>query len=113
MVKGDFEGTEKMLTDAASGSATPNNTSIFDAYISKTTYTPVWRRILPHTPMGESSNNSESVPGMRGGHQMCFDVHARKVYLLGGWNGTKDLADFWCFDVVSEQWTCLSHDTRG
>ncbi len=49
---------------------------------------------------------------MRGGHQMAIDVQDGKIYLLGGWDGSKELADFWCFDLNLKQWICLCHDTR-
>lgn len=34
------------------------------------------------------------------------------VYLLGGWDGSQDLADFWRFEVDRSVWVCLSHDTE-
>ena len=50
-------------------------------------------------------------PGMRGGHQMCVDVHADVIYLFGGWDGIKDLADFWAYHVSKQQWICISRNT--
>ena len=49
---------------------------------------------------------------MRGGHQMSIDMESQVIYLLGGWDGMVDLADFWSFTVESSQWTCLSRDTE-
>lgn len=49
---------------------------------------------------------------MRGGHQMCIDVHSDTIYLLGGWDGSRDLADFWSFNTISKQWTCISRNTE-
>lgn len=43
---------------------------------------------------------------------MLIDMEAQVIYLLGGWDGMVDLADFWSFSVESAQWTCLSHDTE-
>ena len=43
---------------------------------------------------------------------MSIDMEAQVIYLLGGWDGMVDLADFWSFSVESAQWTCLSHDTE-
>jgi len=43
---------------------------------------------------------------------MSIDMEAQVIYLLGGWDGMVDLADFWSFSVESSQWTCLSHDTE-
>lgn len=34
-------------------------------------------------------------PSPRGGHQMCFDPQSRTLFLLGGWDGRRDLGDFW------------------
>lgn len=49
---------------------------------------------------------------MRGGHQMCMDIEGGHIYLLGGWDGTKDLSDFWVYHVHTDQWECLSTDTK-
>jgi muskelin len=48
---------------------------------------------------------------MRGGHQMCIDSETGHVYLLGGWDGQKDLSDFWVYSIPTRNWTCLSADT--
>ena len=34
-----------------------------------------------------------------------------KIYLLGGWDGHIDMADFWEFDIKTSQWNCTSVDT--
>ena len=52
-------------------------------------------------------------PGMRGGHQMCIDTDNSILYLLGGWDGIQDLADFWAFHCNSGNWECLSIDTES
>lgn len=51
------------------------------------------------------------MPCQRGGHQMCIDHANGKIYLLGGWNGSSDLPDFWCFIMASGNWRCISKDT--
>lgn len=43
---------------------------------------------------------------------MCIDVDAQKIYLFGGWDGSRDLSDLWCFDIQRRKWDCLSMDTR-
>lgn len=43
---------------------------------------------------------------------MSIDMETQVIYLLGGWDGMVDLADFWAFSVESAQWTCLSRDTE-
>jgi hypothetical protein len=57
-------------------------------------------------------NQKAETPSMRGGHQMCMDSLTGKIYLLGGWDGGKELADFWTFDVSTSVWCCISTDTR-
>lgn len=52
------------------------------------------------------------MPCMRGGHQMCIDVECGLIYMFGGWNGSRDLSDFWVYSINNEQWTCVSQDTR-
>ena len=60
----------------------------------------------------EGEVTDQSRPGMRGGHQMTIDTETQTVYLLGGWDGVNDLADFWAFSIETGQWKCLSHDTE-
>ncbi|KAJ1565235.1 hypothetical protein HK405_012855, partial [Cladochytrium tenue] len=52
-------------------------------------------------------------PGKRGGHQMCIDEEAGRIFLFGGWDGERDLADFWCYDLNRQQWDCISMDTQS
>ncbi len=40
-------------------------------------------------------------PTPRGGHQMCFDPQSRSLFLLGGWDGRRDLGDFWKCSIDS------------
>ena len=35
------------------------------------------------------------------------------LYLFGGWDGNRDLADFWAFDVTNNKWKLLSLDTEN
>ena len=41
---------------------------------------------------------------------MCMDVEKQTLFLLGGWDGSKELADFWMYHVPSAQWNCISDD---
>ena len=52
---------------------------------------------------------------------MCIDekvffnlllLKSGRIYLFGGWEGSKDLCDFWYFDEVVNEWNCISMDTR-
>ncbi|KAJ2383007.1 hypothetical protein GGI05_005462, partial [Coemansia sp. RSA 2603] len=51
-------------------------------------------------------------PPARGGHQMCIDNEDRLVYLYGGWDGSRNLDDFWVYSVDHARWTCISTNTR-
>jgi hypothetical protein len=42
---------------------------------------------------------------------MCIDVEDRKIFLFGGWNGTRDLNDLWCYDIERQTWTLLQENT--
>ena len=42
---------------------------------------------------------------------MCLDPTTQTIYLHGGWDGTKDLADLWSYDIKGGVWTCLCQDT--
>lgn len=55
---------------------------------------------------------AEESPGMRGGHQMCIDEDTGQIFLFGGWDGTKDLADFWVYKIEDQKWHLISTDTR-
>ena len=35
------------------------------------------------------------------------------LYLFGGWDGNRDLADFWAFDIANIKWKLLSIDTEN
>ena len=49
---------------------------------------------------------------MRGGHQMCIDYQQQLIFLLGGWDGIKDLPDLWVYNIRSVQWQCISENTK-
>ncbi len=50
-------------------------------------------------------------PCGRGGHQLCIDADREKIYLFGGWDGKRDLSDFWCYHIRDNRWKLLSADT--
>jgi len=72
-----------------------------DSNKSSTNSTPS-TSIVPHLP---------THPGCRGGHQMVIDSACQVLYLFGGWDGTRDLADFWAFDIPTSKWRLLSTNT--
>ncbi|KAI8849074.1 Muskelin N-terminus-domain-containing protein [Chytridium lagenaria] len=97
VLNGDFDTAEQLIQQAA-------DRDLFQEYISGCPYNAAWKRITP--PEGTEN------PCMRGGHQMCIDVDAGMIYLFGGWDGSKDLSDFWSFNISTRRWTCISPDTR-
>ncbi|KAJ3377243.1 Muskelin 1, intracellular mediator containing kelch motif, partial [Entophlyctis sp. JEL0112] len=83
VITGDFEASEKIIETAYSR-------NLFVEYVRDTCYKPEWRFI-------PNESHSEK-PCMRGGHQMCIDSEEGNIYLFGGWDGQKDLSDFWSFN---------------
>jgi hypothetical protein len=43
---------------------------------------------------------------------MCIDAERQIIYLMGGWDGNDDLADFWMFDINQKSWRMISRDTE-
>ena len=67
-------------------------------------YTYKWTQIV--------RNKEEDLwPAARGGHQLVYDPHSKKLFLFGGWDGTREFADFWSFDCDTKRWTMISSDT--
>lgn len=99
--RGDYGAAEATL-----GGALRHQEGLFDEYIEeRIPYRAHWARI-----------NTQLTPQVRGGHQMCWDPLGfdgqGAIYLLGGWDGQKDLGDFWRFNPITTEWTRLSEDTR-
>ena len=44
---------------------------------------------------------------------MLLDSAAQTLYLFGGWDGYKDLNDFWSYDVAANRWRLISADTEA
>lgn len=100
VLEGNFEACERLIEGAC-------QEGLFNSYISLQDYKPRWTAIEP-----VHKGSSEVRPGMRGGHQMCIDIHTETLYLFGGWDGSQDLADLWAYHGPSSQWTCLSKNTE-
>lgn len=98
VTKGDFENGEALLQKSAEN-------GVFTNYLSYQEYKPKWSHLIP--PISEGNR-----PGMRGGHQMCIDVHSEMIYLFGGWDGAQDLSDLWSYNIPTGEWQCLSQDTE-
>ena len=63
-------------------------------------------------------DNEEGVfwaPQPRGGrgHQLCIDSGQQNIYMFGGCDGTRDLAEFWKYNITSGKWSLLSGDTAA
>lgn len=110
VAEGSFAAAESLISEAHN-----NDPTLFQEYIEENIpYIPQWTR-LDHqavNPDGNPTGHSRAVPAVRGGHQMCWDPVGRAIYLLGGWDGHRDLGDFWRFDVLGGEWVCLSEDAR-
>ena len=52
-------------------------------------------------------------PSPRGGHQLVIDCLRGNIYLFGGWDGSRDLADFWQFNIAAGKWSLVSGDTAA
>ncbi|KAJ1982847.1 hypothetical protein H4R34_001576 [Dimargaris verticillata] len=74
---------------------------LFAEYIAQAPYMARWQLIQPNSPHR---------PCGRGGHQLALDETRGCLYLFGGWTGTKNLCDFWAYDVRHQTWTLLSDD---
>ncbi|CEG84146.1 hypothetical protein RMATCC62417_17991 [Rhizopus microsporus] len=97
VIDGDFDEAERIIDNAEAS-------SIFDHYVQTAKYSLLWQEIY-------ASNSDGDTPCPRGGHQMCIDVDGGKIYLFGGWDGSKDLSDFWCYNIEKQRWKLLSSDT--
>ncbi|KAJ3288309.1 Muskelin 1, intracellular mediator containing kelch motif [Rhizoclosmatium sp. JEL0117] len=115
VINGDFTAAENILQQAFSR-------NLFTEYVHESSYKPEWRRIkndggeyFPIEIRCELNLRTlldAEAPCCRGGHQMCVDSEGGLVYIFGGWDGQKDLSDFWSFNVETRQWKCISMDTR-
>ncbi|CAG8499389.1 16163_t:CDS:10 [Acaulospora morrowiae] len=106
VTNGDFQAAENIMIEAS-------YKGLFGEYIRGCSYSHLWKKI-------EATDADGNSPCMRGGHQMCIDVEARlfilyqagHIYLLGGWDGSNDLSDFWVYDVNNKNWALISADTE-
>lgn len=98
VIKGDFPACETLLTSIASA-------GLFTVSLLSEQPQAQWARLNAVDPDGDA-------PSARSGHAMCIDYIDEQIYLFGGWDGQKNLDDFWAFDVRSETWKILSYATQ-
>jgi hypothetical protein len=102
VTNGDFEKSERIIEEAS-------KKDLFEEYINNQTYRPRWSRILPFDSNGQVAT---TVPCLRGGHQMVIDPENGVIYLFGGWDGEKDLGDFWSYSIPNNNWHKISDNTE-
>jgi muskelin len=70
---------------------------LFDAFARGAPAQAAWTRLCSASAEGDT-------PRQRGGHAMCIDEAAGKIYLYGGWDGERSLDDFWVYSIAEGQW---------
>ncbi|KZT62013.1 hypothetical protein CALCODRAFT_552839 [Calocera cornea HHB12733] len=82
----------------------------FASYLGSCSPRACWRRVESAAEPGKAD-----APCNRGGHTLCLDHghHGRHIYLLGGWDGVRELPDFWSYDIQAERWRVLSLHTQA
>ncbi|GJJ76870.1 muskelin [Entomortierella parvispora] len=112
VIKGNFKRAEELMGEAA-------ERGLFDEYIQAYDYKPIWKRLRSNSHRQGTHHHHlplypivpETAPRHRGGHQMCIDTKGGYVYLMGGWDGARDLADFWAYHIPTQKWILISSDT--
>jgi len=131
---GDYERVESKMVECL-------QEGMFSGFISRQQPKPIWTPLiypddtnlediigpisgpsLPLSPDSESLNSNDdnsavvaihSEPPRRGGHQLVMDSTSQTIYLFGGWDGKKDLADLWSYHIPSNRWTMLFQNTEA
>ena len=93
MLQGDFDTAEALLPSLSSASLFRDSLLVAQPYAS-------WTRLLAVDADGDA-------PIARGGHSMCIDTQNGVIYMFGGWDGQKNLDDFWSYDIKKDQWRCI------
>jgi len=127
VLRGDYQGTEELIVKSS-------EQGVFSKYMSSQQPRSVWTPlILPEdsleaptpppevtAPPGEEREEEEeeeklppTQPTARGGHQLVMDPGSQMIYLFGGWDGNRDLSDFWAYNVALGKWTLISADTEA
>ncbi|XP_050432918.1 muskelin isoform X2 [Adelges cooleyi] len=94
VTNGNYEMAETSMDEAIKG--------LLENYMERQSFKPIWKIVQ------ENEHAGKKRPCMRGGHQMCIDSQTGIIYLLGGWDGHKDLSDLWSFNVSTSVWQCIA-----
>ncbi|KAI0645772.1 Muskelin N-terminus-domain-containing protein [Trametes meyenii] len=97
VLHGDWSRTEQLIEDCA-------NAGLLRNYRQACQVRTRWTRIRGLDADGD-------VPCRRGGHAMCMDSQHGIIYLFGGWDGQRNLDDFWAYDIAQDVWKLLSPAT--
>lgn len=87
---GNWAEAERVLQLAA-------DAGLFDTYAREAPAQATWTRLCGTSADGDA-------PGQRGGHAMCIDEAAGRIYLYGGWDGERSLDDFWVYSIAEGRW---------
>ncbi|KAI8869447.1 hypothetical protein GQ42DRAFT_147108, partial [Ramicandelaber brevisporus] len=89
------------------------HSSLFNAYAEREPSRHSWTS-LPAFP-------EILLPARRSGHQMWYDAESDRIFMFGGWDGTRDLGDLWSLSLqpLSDiqpgppEWTRISACTQN
>ncbi|KAH9858497.1 Muskelin N-terminus-domain-containing protein [Lenzites betulinus] len=94
VLHGNWGHTEQLIHDCA-------DAGLLHSYRQSCQARTRWTRIHAFDADGD-------IPCRRGGHAMCMDEDNGVIYLFGGWDGQRDLDDFWAYDIAQDAWRLLS-----
>ncbi|CAO1614352.1 unnamed protein product [Parajaminaea phylloscopi] len=108
IMSGDWDAAENCLEKCAAESTSDpfmkSHHGLFASYVSQCVQKAQWTRI-------NATDADGDIPSPRGGHQLVVDSVRGTAYLFGGWDGYRDLSDFWVYDIASTRWRRISSDT--
>ncbi|KAK7049330.1 hypothetical protein VNI00_005931 [Paramarasmius palmivorus] len=84
VLHGDWSRAEDILDEMS-------EQGLFSSYLEQQSPHIIWTKL----PDG---------PSPRAGHAMCMDQESGLIYLFGGWNGQKNLDDFWVYEIQKREW---------
>lgn len=97
VLRGNFAEAEQCMRACS-------DNRLFDSFVKASQPRAHWRRINAVDADGD-------FPMKRGGHAMCVDSEKGLIYLHGGWDGTKNLDDYWVYEIANNRWKLVSQHT--